>query len=66
METVELVVQVNGKLRSRVRVAHDADSTSIETTVKDDSKVQHAIQGKVIKKIILVPGKLVNVVTAGD
>lgn len=66
VETVELVVQVNGKLRSRVRVAHDADSTTIESTVKDDNKVQHAIQGKAIKKIILVPGKLVNVVTAGE
>lgn len=65
-ETVELVVQVNGKLRSRVRVAHDADSSTIETTVKDDQKVIQAIQGKSIKKIILVPGKLVNVVTAGE
>ncbi len=65
-ETIELVVQVNGKLRSRVRVAHDADSSSIESTVKDDHKVQQAIQGKSIKKIILVPGKLVNVVTAGE
>jgi leucyl-tRNA synthetase len=65
-ETIELVVQVNGKLRSRVRVAHDADSMMIESTVKDDTKVKQAIQGKSIKKIILVPGKLVNVVTAGE
>lgn len=66
VETVELVVQVNGKLRSRVRVSHDADQAVIENTVKDDSKVQVALNGKAIKKMIIVPGKLVNVVTAGE
>lgn len=66
VDTIELVVQVNGKLRSRVRVAHDADQTAIENTVKDDNKVQQALNGKAIKKMIVVPGKLVNVVTAGE
>jgi leucyl-tRNA synthetase len=66
VETVELVVQINGKLRSRVRVPHDADQAAIESKVKDDDKVQLALNGKVIKKMILVPGKLVNVVTAGE
>lgn len=63
METIELVVQVNGKLRSRVRVPHGADKQVIEDKIKEDAKVQQAIQGKAIKKIITVPGKLVNVVT---
>lgn len=63
VDTIELVVQVNGKLRSRVRVPHGADKQLIEDKVKEDSKVQQAINGKVIKKIITVPGKLVNVVT---
>ena len=64
VDTIELVVQVNGKLRSRVRVPHDADQASIESMVIDDSKVQQALNGKSIKKMIMVPGKLVNVVTA--
>lgn len=65
VDTVELVVQVNGKLRSRVSVPNGADKTTIENTVKADSKVQQVINGKEIKKIIIVPGKLVNVVV-GD
>jgi leucyl-tRNA synthetase len=56
-------VQVNGKLRSRIRIPHSADQNAIEIAVKEDSKVQQAISGKAIKKIITVPGKLVNVVT---
>ena len=64
IDTIELVVQVNGKLRSRVRVPHGAESDVIENTVKSDTKVQTAINGKTIKKIITVPGKLVNVVTS--
>ncbi len=63
VDTIELVVQVNGKLRSRVRVPHGADKQVIEDKVKEDAKVQHALQGKPIKKMITVPGKLVNVVT---
>lgn len=65
VESVELVVQVNGKLRSRVRIPNGADQQTIETMVKEDAKVQAALAGKVIKKIITVPGKLVNIV-AGE
>lgn len=63
IDTIELVVQVNGKLRSRVSVPHHADQASIEEIVKQDKKIQQAIDDKPIKKIILVPGKLINVVT---
>lgn len=66
VESIELVVQVNGKLRSRIRVPQDADQTTIESTVKEDNKIKQALNGKAIKKMIMVPGKLVNVVTAGD
>lgn len=62
IDSIELVVQVNGKLRSRVRIPIDATQDAIEQTVKDDVKVQQAINGKAIKKIITVPGKLINVV----
>jgi leucyl-tRNA synthetase len=62
VDTIELVVQVNGKLRSRVRLPHGADKKTIEEKVTEDAKVQQAMNGKAIKKIIIVPGKLVNVV----
>lgn len=63
VETIELVVQVNGKLRSRIHVPNGANIQTIENKVKEDAKVQQAIKGKAIKRIITVPGKLVNVVT---
>lgn len=62
VDTIELVVQVNGKLRSRVHVPADADQATIESLVKADAKVQQAIGDLSIKRVILVPGKLVNVV----
>lgn len=65
IETIEWVVQINGKLRSRIQMAMNADQSLIEETIKQDVKVLHAIEGKLIKKIIVVPGKLVNVVTEG-
>jgi len=66
VDTIELVVQINGKLRSRVRVPHDADKAFIENIVTEDSKIKQALNGKVIKKIITVPHKLVNVVTGEE
>ena len=59
---VELVVQVNGKLRGRICVAADADREQIEATATGDENVARFISGKVVRKIIIVPGKLVNVV----
>ena len=55
-------MQVNGKLRGRVAVAADADKTSIEQTALADENVQRFTEGKNIAKVIVVPGKLVNVV----
>jgi len=62
-DTIEMVVQINGKLRSRVRVPHGANKDEIEKSVTEDAKVKHALEGLTIKKIIIVPSKLVNVVT---
>ncbi|OAI48410.1 leucine--tRNA ligase [Gammaproteobacteria bacterium SCGC AG-212-F23] len=61
-ENLELVVQVNGKLRGKITVPADADKQLIETTAVQDAKVSQTIAGKTIKKIITVPGKLVNIV----
>jgi leucyl-tRNA synthetase len=61
-ETIELVVQVNGKLRSQIHVATDADNPTIEAAALADANVQRFIDGKPIRKVIVVKGRLVNVV----
>lgn len=62
---IELVVQVNGKLRSHIRVSATADKPTIENLALSDSKTQSFTEGKVVKKIIVVPNRLVNIVV-GD
>jgi len=59
---VELVVQVNGKLRDRVTVATDADPAAHEAAALASAKVREHTEGKTIRKIIVVPRKLVNIV----
>jgi leucyl-tRNA synthetase len=61
-DDIELVVQVNGKLRGKIIVPVDAPRESIEATALQDETVQRFIEGKSPKKVILVPGKLVNIV----
>ncbi len=61
-DNIELIVQVNGKLRSKIQVATDADKDSIESQALQDANVQNHIEGKTVRKIIVVPGRLVNIV----
>jgi leucyl-tRNA synthetase len=61
-EEVELVVQVNGKKRGDVKVPRDADPKAIEALVLANPGVQKFVSGQPIKKVIVVPGRLVNVV----
>jgi len=61
-ESVTLVVQVNGKVRGRITVAADAQKEAIEATALSEPNVQKYIAGKQVRKMIIVPGKLVNVV----
>ncbi|TVQ74073.1 MAG: leucine--tRNA ligase [Chromatiaceae bacterium] len=61
-DTQELVVQVNGKLRSHIRVPTGADRAAIEQMALADDNVQRHTEGKSVAKVIVVPGKLVNVV----
>ncbi|MEM6639572.1 MAG: leucine--tRNA ligase [Pseudomonadota bacterium] len=61
-EERELVVQVNGKLRARLTVAADADKAALETAALGDANVQKFIGEKAVRKVIVVPGKLVNIV----
>ena len=61
-DLVEIVVQVNGKLRGRVSVAADADNDTIGKQALADPNVQRFVEGKEVRKTIVVPGRLVNIV----
>ncbi len=61
-DTVEYPIQVNGKVRSRITVATDAAATAIESAALADEKVVAALDGRIPRKLIVVPGRLVNVV----
>jgi len=61
-DEIELVLQVNGKLRGNMRVAKDADRTQIEKLAMQNPNVQKHVSGQPVKKVIVVPGRLVNVV----
>ncbi|MBS1213873.1 MAG: leucyl-tRNA synthetase, partial [Proteobacteria bacterium] len=61
-DAIELVVQVNGKLRSKIRVPVDSAREAIETAALLDETARRFIEGKPPKKVIVVPGKLVNIV----
>jgi len=61
---IEIPVQVNGKLRDVIKISLDADNATIEAAAKASEKVQQFIAGKTIRKVIVVPKKLVNIVAA--
>ncbi|HAP75106.1 MAG TPA: leucine--tRNA ligase [Acidimicrobiaceae bacterium] len=61
-ETVEYPVQVNGKVRSRITVSTDAPAADVEAAALADDKVQAALGGGSPKKVIVVPGRMVNIV----
>ncbi|MDX1606657.1 MAG: class I tRNA ligase family protein, partial [Candidatus Competibacterales bacterium] len=61
-DTLTLVVQVNGKLRARIEVDADAGRERIEQAALAAENVQRFIEGKPVRKIVVVPGKLVNIV----
>jgi leucyl-tRNA synthetase len=64
-DEVEIVVQFNGKLRSRLVVAHDADDEAVRQAALNDQKVKEALTGKQIVKVVVVKNKLVNIVVKG-
>jgi leucyl-tRNA synthetase len=61
-DELEIPVQINGKLASVVRVAADAESKAIEAAARADAKVQAKAAGKTVVKVIVIPGRLVNLV----
>ena len=61
-DTIELVVQVNGKVRAKMDVPADADKAAIEAMAVAQDNVQRFLEGVTVRKVIVVPGKLVNIV----
>jgi leucyl-tRNA synthetase len=61
-DSIDVVIQVNGKLRSQITVEASATEEQIRTAALADSTVQKWIEGKPVRKVIVVKGKLVNVV----
>ncbi len=61
-DEIELVIQVNGKLRASMTVGKNADKSAIETLALQQPAVQKYLEGVSVKKVIVVPGKLVNIV----
>lgn len=61
-DEVELVLQVNGKLRGAITIPNDADKEHIEATARAHEAVERFLDGRPIKRVIIVPGRLVNVV----
>ncbi|MCG3179846.1 MAG: Leucine--tRNA ligase [Phycisphaerae bacterium] len=59
---LELPVQVNGKLRGKITMAADADAAAIEAAAHATPNVQVHLEGKTVRKVVVVPGKLINIV----
>jgi leucyl-tRNA synthetase len=60
--TVQIVVQVNGKLRAHITVAVDAEEATVRAAALADANVQKFVGTSAVRKVIIVPGKLVNIV----
>jgi len=61
-DEIELMIQVNGKLRGSLRVAREADKATIEQLALSQEVVLKQLNGGSVKKVIVVPGRLVNLV----
>ncbi|MGB5091781.1 MAG: leucine--tRNA ligase [Parvibaculum sp.] len=61
-DSITIAIQVNGKRRDELVVARDADHATIESAALALEKVEKAIDGKPVRKVIIVPGKIVNIV----
>ena len=61
-DSVEMVIQVNGKLRGKINVANNLNKKEIEAVALQDDNTKRHLQEKTIRKIIVVPGRLINFV----
>jgi len=58
----QIVIQVNGKVRAKIEMAADVDKETMEKTALDNENVKRFIDDKTVRKVIAIPGKLVNIV----
>jgi len=61
-ESVEIAVQILGKVRSRITIPASADEEQMKEAALADEKIQAALEGKTVRKVICIPGRLVNIV----
>ncbi|MGJ7036383.1 leucine--tRNA ligase [Anoxybacillus eryuanensis] len=61
-DEIEIVIQINGKVRAKLHVPADATKEQLEQLAMGDEKIKEQIEGKTVRKVIAVPGKLVNIV----
>lgn len=61
-DEVEIVIQINGKVKAKLMVPADTNKDALEQIAMDDDKIKTQIDGKTVRKVIAVPGKLVNIV----
>lgn len=61
-DTVEIVVQINGKIRQRLNVSREATKEQLEELALNDEKIKEELAGKTLRRVIAVPGKLINIV----
>ena len=64
-ETVEVPVQINGKLRGRIRVAVGLDAAALEAAARANERIAELLDGKTVVKAIVVAGRMVNFVVKG-
>ena len=62
-DEVEVIIQVNGKLRDKITVVKDLDEANLERLARASAKVQESLSGKNVSKVIVIPNKIVNLVT---
>ena len=63
-DEIEIVLQVNGKVRDRIKVPLDATNDQLEAAARDNEKVRNAVGSQTVRKVVVVANKLVNVVAA--
>ncbi|MGH7965014.1 MAG: hypothetical protein ACRERD_24900, partial [Candidatus Binatia bacterium] len=63
-ETVTVAVQVNGKLRATIEVAADADKAVTLAAARAHEKIQMYLEGKTLRREVVIPGRLVNLVVS--
>jgi leucyl-tRNA synthetase len=64
-DEVQIVVQINGKVRSKFMAPAEIPAEEMKTMAVADSRIASLIEGKTVRKVITVPGKLVNLVVSG-